>query len=233
MNALAVSCITCVTLLCNVAFLRFLLIPRTSIVQCDWFVSSHVKKALKEQKLPKTIFSSNNYINEALFELPVLQSINVRLNRYKSLYIKARARTPWLRINHDLVLTRDAFVLPAHFFDAELTKNLSGIYATKYSIENTTYNTDLFDFLNNVPEDFLYDAHIMWHNKTYITLKTTLFPKMTIVAHHSTRFDAQLMGILTKIATDTASLKIKKSVTYADVRFKNQIIVSHKKEEAS
>jgi|GEM_PF-4708796 len=234
MNALRVSCITIVTIALPCVLLRFVLVPTHRTISCDWFLAPLVQKALEAHPLPRTLGGLPRYIDEALDEIPAVQTIHAHINRYKTMHVTIHGHKPWLMINTQHVLTRDGFILPAYFFNTELLKTLTIINADLTTLEIEAFNADLFTFLKTMPQEILYDAHITWCNKTYITLELPELPNITIIAHYATEFTEKTMQLLTTIAQEKASQKkTKKMSVFADIRFKNQIILSYKKEGAS
>lgn len=231
MKVLFGSCIAG-TVICTLFFVRFLLTPKSAFVRCDWFVSTHAQNILQNQPLPSSLFSYNEYIQELLTEIPALETIDIKLNRYKKLCIKAHARIPWIRINNNLVLTHDGFVIPSYFFNSDLVNHLPAIHADITTLESGEYNEQLFNFLRNLPKNFYPDVTIEWHNSTVIHITTPLFPGLIIITHASTLFNESLMQTLSAVCNDVQTAQRKNMRCYADVRFKNHVILSHKKGES-
>lgn len=153
MNALAVSCITIITLACNCLLLIFFLIPQIIIVSGDWFIAPSVLQQLKKTPLPKKLQRLEKYTDNIIDSMPVFQTVETRLRPYKRIHIRTHARMPWILINKHQVLTTDGFVLATRFFKNEILEGLSHIIVKKELSEG--YNAELFEFMQKVPKNIL------------------------------------------------------------------------------
>lgn len=232
MNALRVSCITIIAIALPCAFMRFLLLPSHKIIVCDWFLSPVVHTLLTKYQVPKKLFSSD-YIDEILEEIPALRAIQTRIIRFKTLHVIAQGRRPWLKINNQAILTRDGVILPNYFFNNELIESLGYIHADPHSFDMYSVNTELYNFLKNIPQELLSDLRITWHNKTNISIELLQQPRITLIAHYNNKLTEKIMQFLATISQEKGTSKTKKMPLTVDIRFKNQLIVRYKKGDRS
>ncbi len=165
---------------------------------------THMAKALKEQF---------NY----------LDTIAIHHKMPGIAYASISSCKPLLRINNELVLTNNGLITDGTIFSESPRVNLK-------VIDHANINNQIEHFIaaiNNFHPTIWTDYYIEWHDHAAVYLYDSHESNFCILAHAEMLIDQKLLTFLSSVKKILNKKKSKNQRGWiADVRFKNQIIVS-------
>lgn len=227
--------VSCLLFFALYRFASQLFIPKTISFSFDHQFSDATKKqcaALIKKELPPLYAATLK--NNLKPIIPALKSLTLRFSPAYSMHVKVYAQQPLITINNKYVLATDGTLIDQKHFEAQVLERLPALNAHPDFEISTTPETEMADFVSALPRFIFEQYTIIWHNKTYILLEDKR-DDFTILALHTTRFDENLLNYIAQIkniieekkALRPAKKTQKSSTWQADVRFRDQIVLSH------
>lgn len=136
---------------------------------------------------------------------------------------------PWRRINDNLILSHEGAIISATIFNEHLLAEIPTITLASTPEQNVVENEACTLFLQNLSLDVCKQFDITWISKTKSILQDKQQPQFSIMVHNDQQLTDSLLSICDHIKNDLNSKGFFKGTRsgqwFADVRFKNQIIV--------
>lgn len=173
-------------------------------------------------------------------ELPSAHTVLIKKNSAKKCTsVKIIHETPWICIicenNEPSIISQDGSFVPISRYRSDVIENLPTImlHAPKEKGDLITQKKLLFSWAHTQPPRFFERFSVSWSNPYTLSLTDIKNPSVTIIASAKTKFDQKTDQLLDRVYQHIAQKEValkhsNQTLWTVDLRFKGQLVLSHK-----
>jgi hypothetical protein len=204
--------------------------PSSVVVQADGLLAEHTEKALTDFMQSNTSVPSSHSFADALYaRFPAVASFAVQQRPLGLYACIVQSAQPLLRVNNSFVLTDNGKIVSLADFAASAYQSLPHITVHDGRISNALYKT-----VQSLPADLLYAYSLVWIDDCQALLFDRSQPLFALRFNAGAIPSNDIIQACNKLKADleqrgcfsATSTRKKPQQCVADIRFKNQIILS-------